>query len=215
MYSQVVNFTAAVCSNHDRASLIMGKKKSRQGAHLKSDSGRRPERKFDPGSDGSEDDSRDASFDPEACEDEAANVVSDSADDGMSLELDIELQALTGHRACRPSAARRRQKAKKYARRHCGYSLVALRACVPIALSQTCEELPEELRMSPDLPVSPLFKQRRWARVSWRYAAEYRKGERGNAVVWAVARQSSKRHRDTNDPRARQAEAEMEALAFM
>lgn len=103
---------------------------------------------------------------------------------------------------------------KKYARRHCGYSLVALRACIPIALSQTLDEVPEELRSNPDLPVAPVFKQRRWARISWRYAAEYRKGDRGNAVVWAVARQSSSRHRDTNDPRARQAEAAMEIEAF-
>ena len=87
-------------------------------------------------------------------------------------------------------------------------------SCVPIALSQTLDELPEELRSDPRLPVAPLFKQRRWARISWRYAVEYRKGERGNAVVRAVAAQSSTRHRDTNDPRARQAEAAMEAAAF-
>ena len=84
----------------------------------------------------------------------------------------------------------------------------------PIALSQTLDELPEELRSDPRLLVAPLFKQRRWARISWRYAVEYRKGERGNAVVRAVAAQSSTRHRDTNDPRARQAEAAMEAAAF-
>ena len=36
--------------------------------------------------------------------------------------------------------------AKKYARRHCGYSLPALRMCVAIALSQTLDELPAELR---------------------------------------------------------------------
>ena len=101
---------------------------------------------------------------------------------------------------------------KKYARRHCGYTLSALRVCVPIALSQTREELPEELHDHVLLPVSPLFKQRRWARVSWRYAAEYRKGEFGHAVVQAVAAQSSSRHRDTS--RMRQSEAAMEALAF-
>jgi hypothetical protein len=63
--------------------------------------------------------------------------------------------------------------AKKYARRHCGYTLSALRTCAPIALSQTLDELPEELRSDLNLPVSPLFKQRRWARILWRYAAEY------------------------------------------
>ena len=76
------------------------------------------------------------------------------------------------------------------------------------------DELPLELRTSPHLPVSPLYKQRRWARISWRYAAEYRKSESGNAVVRAVASMCSKRHRDTSDPRARQAEAAMEAAVF-
>ena len=108
--------------------------------------------------------------------------------------------------------------AKKYARRHCGYTLSALRVCVPIALSQTRDELPEELRTSADLPVSPLFKQRRWARISRQFMIEYRKGESGDAVVRAVAAQRSqrgqKRHRDTNDARSRQVEARMEEVAF-
>ena len=43
---------------------------------------------------------------------------------------------------------------------------------------------------------------------------EYRKGASGNAVVRAVAQQRSPRNRDTSDPRARQAEAAMEAAAF-
>ena len=64
------------------------------------------------------------------------------------------------------------------------------------------------------LPVSPLLKMRRWFRISWQYAAEYRKGVSGNAVVRAVAAQRSQRHRDTSDPRMRQGEAAMEAAAF-
>jgi len=104
--------------------------------------------------------------------------------------------------------------AKKYARRHCGYSLTALRTCVPIALSQTLDEVPEELRSRPDLPACPLFKQRRHARISWQYASEYRKGASGDAVFRAVASQRTKRHRDTSDARSRQVEARMEALAF-
>ena len=103
---------------------------------------------------------------------------------------------------------------KKYARRHCGYSLIALRECVPIALSQTRAELPAELRSSPDLPVAPLFKQRRWARISHQYMIEYGKGESGSAVVRAVAAKRSTRHRDTSDRRMRQAEAAMEEAAF-
>ena len=74
--------------------------------------------------------------------------------------------------------------------------------------------MPEELRSNPDLPVLPLFKQRRHARISWQYASEYLKGERGDAVVRAVAGQRSTRHRDTSDPRMRQVEARMEMLAF-
>mmetsp|Transcript_22928 Transcript_22928/g.58312 ORF Transcript_22928/g.58312 Transcript_22928/m.58312 type:complete len:233 (-) Transcript_22928:77-775(-) len=109
---------------------------------------------------------------------------------------------------------------KKYARRHCGYSLSALRVCVPIALSQTLDDLPAELRLEvengerKDLPVSPLFKQRRWARISRQYMIEFRKGETGHAVVRAVAAKRSARHRDTSDARSRPAEAAMEAAAF-
>ena len=88
---------------------------------------------------------------------------------------------------------------------------MGLRGVVPIALSQSLDELPDELRESADLPVSPLLKQRRWARISWRYVHEYRKGVSGHAALKAVQAQS--RHRDTNDWRSRQAEAAMEAMA--
>ena len=85
---------------------------------------------------------------------------------------------------------------------------------MPIALSQTLEEVPEELREAQHvwLPVSPIFKQRRWARISRQYMAEYRKGVRGNAVVRAVAAQRSKRHKDMTC--VRRVEAVMEAKAF-
>ena len=88
---------------------------------------------------------------------------------------------------------------------------MGLRGVVPIALSQSLDELPDELRESADLPVSPLLKQRRWARISWRYVREYHKGASGDAVLQAVKAQS--RHRDSNDRRSRQAEAAMEAMA--
>jgi hypothetical protein len=109
--------------------------------------------------------------------------------------------------------------AKKYARRHCTYSLAALRTIVPIALSQSLDEIPEELRSDPaparELPVSPVRKQRRWARISLQYAAEYSKLPRSeaDAVMSAVNAQRSARHRDTNDPRARAVEAAMEEKA--
>ena len=66
----------------------------------------------------------------------------------------------------------------------------------------------------PYLPVSPVFKQRRWARISWQYWVQYRKGVRGFDAIGAVAAQRSKRHHDPNDGRSRQREAAMEAAAF-
>lgn len=75
-----------------------------------------------------------------------------------------------------------------------------------------CNQVPENLRTSIYLPVSPLFKQRRWARISWQYVIEYRKGVSGLQVVKNVAEQRSSRHRDTS--RSRQAEAAVEAAAF-
>ena len=99
---------------------------------------------------------------------------------------------------------------KKYARRHCSYSLPGLRAILSVALSQSLSELPEESRSAEDLPVSPLLKIRRWFRISWQYAAEYRKGSECAEIVKSLAAQRSKRHRDTSDRRSRQAEAAME-----
>ena len=109
--------------------------------------------------------------------------------------------------------------AKKYARKHCTYSLTALREIVPIALSQSLDEIPDELRSDPalmrELPVSPIRKQRRWARISLQYAEEYSKLPRteADAVMRAVNAKRSARHRDTNDPRVRALEAAMEEKA--
>ena len=75
------------------------------------------------------------------------------------------------------------------------------------------DELPEELRDRADLPVSPLLKQRRWARISHQYRIEFRKGADAHAAVQAVAAQRSARHRDTSDGRMRQVEAAMEVDA--
>ena len=61
--------------------------------------------------------------------------------------------------------------------------------------------------------MSPVFKQRRDARVSWRYVAEYRKGVDCCLAVQRVAQTASKRHRDTSDRRSRQAEVAMAAAA--
>ena len=75
-----------------------------------------------------------------------------------------------------------------------------------IALSQSLDELPEELQASADLPVSSVLKQRRWARISWRYAREYRKGTSGHAVLQAVWRRAA--------TATRQVEAAMEQAEF-
>ena len=83
-----------------------------------------------------------------------------------------------------------------------------------IALSQSLEDVPVADRSKPDLPVSPLLKMRRWFRISWQYAAEYRLGTECAAVVQAVAKLRSSRHRDTSVRRCRQAEAAMEQAAL-
>lgn len=105
--------------------------------------------------------------------------------------------------------------AKQYTRAHCLYTLPGLRETVPIALSQDIGDLPEHLQASPELPVAPLFKQRRWARVSRQYMIEYGKGQDANKAIQMVkSMRTSKRHRDTNDSRSRQVEAQMAARAL-
>mmetsp|Transcript_28098 Transcript_28098/g.71855 ORF Transcript_28098/g.71855 Transcript_28098/m.71855 type:complete len:184 (+) Transcript_28098:280-831(+) len=69
-------------------------------------------------------------------------------------------------------------------------------------------------RGDPELPVSPLLKQRRHSRISEQYAIEYRKGAGCCEAVAAVAQYRSPRHRDMNDRRSRQAEAAMEAMVM-
>ena len=88
-----------------------------------------------------------------------------------------------------------------------------LRETVPISMSQDKSDLPAHLASREDLPVAPLYLQRRWARISRQYMAEYRKGADGCAAIHAVKALRSKRHRDTSDPRSRQVEAEMAALS--
>ena len=42
--------------------------------------------------------------------------------------------------------------ANKYARNHCSYTLAGLRAIIPLALSQSLDEIPEEMRGDPSCP---------------------------------------------------------------
>ena len=102
---------------------------------------------------------------------------------------------------------------KQYARSHCLYTLQGLRETVPLSLSQDLSDLPSHLSDREDLPVCPLYVQRRWARITRRYMIEYRKGVDACDAIKAVKAQSSKRHRDTNDPRSRQIEAAMAKMA--
>ena len=107
---------------------------------------------------------------------------------------------------------------KAYCRANCMYTLQGLRETVPISLSQDVADLPQLLQSSDrlDLPVSPLYMQRRWARISRRYMQEYRRGADACEAIRAVTAQRTKphaRHRDTNDSRSRRVEAEMASLS--
>ena len=62
---------------------------------------------------------------------------------------------------------------KLYARNHCMYTLAGLRETIPISLSQDLSDLPEHMVSQVDVPVAPLFLQRRWARISWQYMLQY------------------------------------------
>ena len=58
-------------------------------------------------------------------------------------------------------------------------------------------ESPDE--QTPDLPVAPLYLQRRWARISRQYMHEYRKGGDVHEAILRVTEQRTKahaRHRD-------------------
>ena len=103
---------------------------------------------------------------------------------------------------------------KAYTRSHCMYSLQGLRETVPISLSQDISDLPLHLQGRADLPVCPLYAQRRWARISRQYMHEYRKGANAcDAIRNVTAQRTQKRHRDTNDSRSRQVEARMASLS--
>ena len=100
-----------------------------------------------------------------------------------------------------------------YTRNHCLYTLLGLRETVPLSLSQDLSDIPAHLAGREDLPVAPLYLQRRWARISRQYMIEYRKGANAFDAIKAVASQRSKRHRDMNDRRSRQVEAKLAEMA--
>ena len=100
-----------------------------------------------------------------------------------------------------------------YVRTHCLYTLAGLRETIPISLTQEVSEVPEHLHGQKDVPVAPVLLQRRWARISRQYMAEYRKGADGSEAILAVKALRSKRHRDTSDARSRAAEASMAEMS--
>jgi hypothetical protein len=100
--------------------------------------------------------------------------------------------------------------AKVYTRAHCLYTLPGLRETVPIALTQDVSRLPAHLQGQADLPVAPLFLQRRWARISRQFMAEYSRGANGaDAITGVNSVRTSKRHRDPNDKRSKREEGMM------
>ena len=95
------------------------------------------------------------------------------------------------------------------------HTLSQVCANLRIALSQSLADLPVGMSSRADLPVSPLLKMRRWFRVSWQYAAEYRKGVACSDAVKSVSGMRFRYHRDlSQNSRARQAEAVMEQAAL-
>ena len=110
---------------------------------------------------------------------------------------------------------RMRGASKAYARAHCAYTLQGLRETVPLSLSQDLSDV-DHMHDATDLPVAPLYLQRRWASISRQYMHEYRKGADACEAIRAVTEQRTKphaRHRDTSDSRCRKQEAEMAALS--
>lgn len=102
---------------------------------------------------------------------------------------------------------------KDFVRKNCLYTLNGLRETVPLSLSQELSDVPQHFADREDMPVAPILLQRRWARISRQYMAEYRKGADGGEAILAVKAQRSKRHRDVNDSRSRRHEAAMDAMA--
>lgn len=70
---------------------------------------------------------------------------------------------------------------------------------VPISLSQDLSDVPAWAQHMTDVPVMPLYLQRRWARISRQYMFAYLKGANAEEAALIVASmRTSARHRDTS-----------------
>ena len=91
-----------------------------------------------------------------------------------------------------------------------------LRETVPLSLSQDMSDIPEwaEKLDESDVPVMPLFLQRRWARISRQYMRVYLRGaDACEAIKLVREMRTDGRHRDTSDTRMRKGEAKMAKAA--
>ena len=80
--------------------------------------------------------------------------------------------------------------------------------------SQDLSDIPEWAKDFTDVPVMPLYLQRRWARITRQYIETYWKGaDAVEAKKLVLAMRTEGRHRDTSDPRMIKVEAEMAAAA--
>lgn len=78
----------------------------------------------------------------------------------------------------------------------------------------TISDIPAWAKDLDDVPVMPLYLQRRWARITRQYMQVYLKGANAcQAINLVSAMRTDGRHRDTSDPRMRKSEAEMAAAA--
>ena len=94
------------------------------------------------------------------------------------------------------------------------YTIAGLRETVKLSLSQDMSDIPEHLLHETDLPVAPLFMQRRWCRISREYnMSQFAKGAKASDVMKYVMALHPHRHRDTSYPMYRQAEAKIAELA--
>ena len=85
---------------------------------------------------------------------------------------------------------------------------------VPLSLSQELSDIPTWAQGMADVPVMPVYLQRRWARITRQYMFTYLKGANAEDASRIVnSMRTDGRHCDTSDPRMRKTEAEIAAAS--